>query len=82
MRAYTISKLLTTRNINTNVPDVLARFDCNLAIEEANHFLLSVEKKKAVEVFKNVVSEDKIKAGDVEMLRIRRFWLSYRCKHA
>lgn len=66
MRAYTISKLLTTRNINTNVPDVAAPFNYNTAIEEANRFLLSGEKKKAVDIFKNVISGEKIKIDDVE----------------
>jgi putative SOS response-associated peptidase YedK len=66
MRAYTISKLLTTKNINPNVPDVLAPFNYNEAIEEANHFLLSGEKKKAIEIFKNAVSGEKIKIDDIE----------------
>jgi hypothetical protein len=66
MRAFTISKLLTTRYINTNVPEVLAPMNYNNAIQHANQFLLSGEKKKALEAFKEAVSGDKIKIGDLE----------------
>jgi putative SOS response-associated peptidase YedK len=66
MRAFTISKLLTTRNINTNVAEVLAPMNYNNAIQQANQFLLSGEKKKALEAFKEAVSGDKIKIGDLE----------------
>ncbi len=61
MRAYTISKLLTTRNIVTNVPNVLEPMNYNVAIEEANHFLQAGDKKKALEAFKNAVAGEKIK---------------------
>lgn len=66
MRAYTISKLLTTKNINTNVPEVMAPMNYNKAIQEANQYLLSGDKKKALEALKNSVSGDKIKIGDLE----------------
>jgi putative SOS response-associated peptidase YedK len=66
MRAYTVSKLLTTKNINTNVQEVMAPMNYNNAIQEANQFLLTGDKKKALEVFKNSVSGDKIKIGDLE----------------
>lgn len=66
MRAYTISKLLTTRNINTNTPSVIAPVNYNVAIQEANQFLMTGEKKKALEAFKNSVSGDKIKIGDLQ----------------
>lgn len=66
MRAYTVSKLLTTKNIITNVPEVMAPLNYNLAIQEANQFLLTGDKKKALEAFKNSVSGDKIKIGDLE----------------
>ena len=66
MRAYTISKLLTTKNVNTNVPDVMAPVNYNQAIQEANQFLLSGEKKKALEAFKNSVSGEKIKIEDLQ----------------
>jgi len=72
MRAYTISKLLTTKNINTNVPEVLDPFNYNLAIEEANQYLLSGDRKKALEAFKNVVAGDKIRIGDVENFASQR----------
>ncbi len=65
MRAYTISKLLTTRNIVTNVPQVLQPFNYNTAIEEANHFLQGGDKKKALEAFKNAVAGEKIKLEDL-----------------
>jgi putative SOS response-associated peptidase YedK len=66
MRAYTISKLLTTKNINTNVPEVMAPMNYNTAIQEANQFFLSGDKKKALEAFKNSVSGDKIKIEDLQ----------------
>lgn len=66
MRAYTVSKLLTTKNIITNVPEVLAPVNYNLAIQEATQYLLSGDKKKALEAFKNSISGDKIKIGDLE----------------
>jgi putative SOS response-associated peptidase YedK len=65
MRAYTISKLLTTKNIITNTPEVIAPFNYNNAIQEANQFLQSGDKKKALEAFKNSVSGDKLKIEDL-----------------
>lgn len=65
MSAYTISKLLTTRNIINNVPEVLKPMNYNAAIQEANQYLLTGDKKKAIEAFKNVVSGDKLKAEDL-----------------
>ena len=65
MRAYTISKLLTIRNIVTNVPQVLQPMNYHQALQESNQYLLSGDKKRAIEAFKNVVSGDKIKAEDV-----------------
>jgi putative SOS response-associated peptidase YedK len=66
MRAYTISKLLTTRNISTNVPQVLEPMNYQVAIQEASQYLQSGDKKKALEAFKNTISGDKIKIGDLE----------------
>jgi putative SOS response-associated peptidase YedK len=66
MRAFTISKLLTTKNINTNVPNVMAPMNYNTAIQEANQYLLSGDKKKALEAFKNSVSGDKVKIEDLQ----------------
>lgn len=66
MRAYTISKLLTTKNINTNVLDVLQPMNYQLAIQEAGQYLKTGDKKKALEAFKNSVGEDKVKIGDLE----------------
>lgn len=65
MRAYTISKLLTTRNIVNNVPEVQQPLNYQKAIQEASHFLQSGEKKKAIEAFKNAVSGDKFKEEDI-----------------
>jgi len=65
MRAYTISKLLTTRNINANVPAVLQPMNYEAAIARASQFLLSGDKKKALEAFKDSVSGDKIKITDL-----------------
>jgi hypothetical protein len=65
MRAYTISKLLTTRNIVTSIPQVLDPMNYQLAIEEANQFLLTGDKKKAIEAFKNAVSGEKISVNDL-----------------
>lgn len=67
MRAYTIPKLLTTRNINTNVPEVMAPMNYNDAIHEANQFLLKGDKKKALETFKNIMSGEKIKIDDLQI---------------
>ena len=66
MRAFTISKLLTTKNINTNVPEVIAPMNYNVAIQAASEYLKSGNKKLALEAFKNSVSGDKIKIGDLE----------------
>ena len=65
MRAYTISKLLTTKNIVTNVPEVLHPMNYQIAIREASQYLLSGDKKKALEAFKNSVSGDKFKIEDL-----------------
>ena len=65
MRGYTISKLLTTRNIFTNVPQVLNPMNYQQALQESNQYLLSGDKKKAIEAFKNAVSGDKFKIEDV-----------------
>ncbi len=65
MRAYTISKLLTTRNVVTSVPQVLEPMNYQLAIQEANQFLITGDKKKALEAFKNSVSGEKIKIEDL-----------------
>src|SRR5688572_31616411 len=56
MRAYTISKMLTTRGINVNVPDVLAPFNYNEPIQQASEFLRQGDKKKAIAVFKDTLS--------------------------
>jgi putative SOS response-associated peptidase YedK len=66
MRAYTVTKLLTTRNISTNVPQVLEPMNYQTAIQQASQFLNNGDKKKALEAFKSAVSGDKIKIGDLE----------------
>jgi putative SOS response-associated peptidase YedK len=66
MRAITISKLLTTKNINTNTPEVLTPFNYNTAIQEASEFLAAGDKKKALEAFKNSVAGEKIKLEDLQ----------------
>ncbi|HEV8513165.1 MAG TPA: SOS response-associated peptidase [Cyclobacteriaceae bacterium] len=65
MGAYTISKLLTTRNINTNVPEVRKPMNYQQAIDQANQYLQSGDKKKALEAFKNSISGEKIKIDDL-----------------
>ena len=52
MRPYTISKMLTTRGINLNVPEVRAPFNYNDSIQQANEFLQRGDKKKAIALFK------------------------------
>ena len=52
MRAYTISKMLTTRGINLNVPEIRAPFSYNDSIQQANEFLQRGDRKKAIAVFK------------------------------
>jgi putative SOS response-associated peptidase YedK len=66
MRAYTISKLLTTKNIVTNVLEVLSPMNYNLAIKEAQQYLLSGDKKNALEAFRNLVSGEKLKIEDLQ----------------
>lgn len=65
MRAYTISKLLTTRNIVTNVPQVLEPMNYQKAIQEAAQFLESGNRKLALEAFKQAVSGDKLSPEDI-----------------
>lgn len=67
MRAYTISKMLTTRNMDTNVPEVLAPFNYNPAIQEAHAFLQRGEKKKAIDIFKSHIAGEKIKEEHVAL---------------
>ncbi len=66
MRAYTVSKLLTTRNINNNVPAVRNPMNYEAALQEAHRFLQAGDKKKALEAFKNSISGQQIKLGDLE----------------
>jgi hypothetical protein len=65
MGAYTISKLLTTRNVNTNVPEVWRPMNYQQAIDQAHQYLLSGDKKKALEAFKNSITAEKIKIDDL-----------------
>lgn len=65
MRAYTISKFLTTRNVINNVPEVLHPMNYKKAIQEASQYLESGDKKKALEAFKNSISGDKFKIEDL-----------------
>lgn len=65
MRAYTITKLLTTRNISTNVPHVLEPMNYQIAIQEASQYLQSGDKRKALAAFKNIISGE-IKIEDLE----------------
>lgn len=66
MRAYTISKLLTTRNVVTNVPQVIQPMNYNTAIQEANQYLVAGDKKKALEAFKSYVSGEKLSVADLQ----------------
>jgi len=72
MRAYTISKLLTTKDINTNVPEVREPMNYNAAVEEASRFLESGDRKKALEVFKALVAQSATneKAIKIEHLEV------------
>jgi putative SOS response-associated peptidase YedK len=65
MRAYTISKLLTTRNVVTNVPQVLEPLNYQPAIQEAAQFLERGDRKQALEIFKQQMSGDKLGAEDL-----------------
>ncbi len=47
MRAYTITKLLTTKDINPNIPQVREPMNYNPAIEAASEFLQAGNKKQA-----------------------------------
>jgi putative SOS response-associated peptidase YedK len=66
MRAYTISKLLTTKNVNSNVADVLKPMNYQAAIEEANQFLKTGNKKLALDAFKNSLGDEKLKLDQLE----------------
>jgi putative SOS response-associated peptidase YedK len=69
MRAYTISKLLTTKNVNTNVPEVLQPMNYELATQIAGQYLKTGDKKRALEAFINSVGrEEKYKLADVEKI--------------
>ena len=72
MRAYTISKMLTTRGINLNVPEVLAPFNYNDSIQQASDFLQRGDKKKAIAVFKESLnaSAEVSKVEDQELKMI------------
>lgn len=56
MRAYTISKFLTTRNINLNSPEVWQPFNYNEAQREAEVLLEKGDRKKALMVFKELMN--------------------------
>lgn len=56
MRAYTISKFLSTRNINVNTPEVRQPFNYNEAQREAEVLLEKGERKKAIVVFKELMN--------------------------
>jgi putative SOS response-associated peptidase YedK len=66
MQGYTVSKILTTKNINTNVPEVIARMDYNAAIREADQLLKSGNKKKALEIFKETGVIENAKEEDIK----------------
>jgi hypothetical protein len=72
MRAYTISKMLTTRGINLNLPEVIAPFNYNDSIHQASEFLQRGDKKKAIAVFKESLnaSKDVSKVEDHELKMI------------
>lgn len=65
MRAYTISKMITTRNTITNTPAVLEPMNYNTAIAEANRYLQAGENKRALEAFKDAVAGEKITMHDL-----------------
>ena len=69
MRAYTISKFLTTRNIDLNKPEVWEPFNYNIAIREASELLERGERKKAIAIFKESMnaSADVNKVEDREL---------------
>lgn len=66
MRAYTISKLLTTKNIVTNLPEVIAPMNYNEAIKQAAQYLASGDKKKALDAFKSAIGGEKYKIEDLQ----------------
>lgn len=59
MVAYTISKLLTTKGVNPNVPQVLNPFNYTPAIDAAKELLERGEKAKAVKAFKEGLADSK-----------------------
>ena len=68
MRAYTISKHLTTRNVNLNVPEVLTPFNYNVAIQQTHEFLERGEKKNALLAFKEAINAEKAKEEDLRLI--------------
>ncbi|MFM8911296.1 MAG: hypothetical protein ACKOE6_00055 [Flammeovirgaceae bacterium] len=57
--------MLTTRNIITNKPEVLAPMNYNTAIAEANRYLQAGENRRALEAFKDAISGEKITMNDL-----------------
>jgi putative SOS response-associated peptidase YedK len=66
MRAITISKLLTTNDIDRNVPQVMKPFNYNPALEQMNAWIAAGQDKLAVEMFKKSISE----SGKGEQVKI------------
>ncbi|MBN8650631.1 MAG: SOS response-associated peptidase [Cytophagales bacterium] len=71
MRAYTISKLLTTRNIVTNVPAVKQPMNYQTAIQEAAQFLEAGNRKEGLEVFKQVINGEKLNVEDLAQAMVQ-----------
>jgi putative SOS response-associated peptidase YedK len=72
MRAYTISKMLTTRGIDHNTPEVIAPFNYTAAITLADEHLKRGDTKKALAVFKEQlsVSAEASKLGEGQLKAI------------
>jgi putative SOS response-associated peptidase YedK len=76
MDAYSISKFLTARNVNANVPKVIAPMDYNQAINEATKLLQSGNKPQAIALLKDVFANSeseakKMKSEDLETIAMQ-----------
>jgi hypothetical protein len=49
------------------VPEVLGRFDYNLAMRDAEQYLKAGDKKQALERFKDLVAGEKLKVEDLQI---------------
>ncbi|MBT1688877.1 SOS response-associated peptidase [Dawidia soli] len=67
MRAYTITKLLSSNDAHRNVPHVRYPMNYNPAIEQAIYFLQAGNHKQALEVFREAVARSTANANQIDI---------------